>query len=449
MNVKRLLQYLCFTLIILLVFEGLLRKILPGLSMAIFLAKDVLLLLGIPLLIQLRSDTFTQWLSVLYCGLVALMIIPIGNTISYDPLLAVFGAKQYLLYPLLGLYVIAAFRSDPEAFDRFANFGALLIYPVVTIALIQRQLPEAHWLNLSVGGGSMSAFSSGGTLRVSSTFSFVAQFSWFTVAACFLLPAGVVNRATSRPWKWLFVPWVLFVFLFIGLFATGSRTAVIGCVSVFIVATSLIFVTGRSRSLTMLVSAGIFTLLALIIVNVLLPDVVRTYSKRFESRDISEQTVSVANRVSESLTSWQLQMGEYKPSLLGYGLGTMSNGVQNISPYAARVRNDVWGESDLRNIMLEGGYYLLVVWIGFRVAVIALCVWAFLQLGKARSIFPAAFALGHVIVIGLTATLGTQPPWALWWWLSVAWVITINRIESYERRERRRSAEEDVLMAEA
>jgi hypothetical protein len=65
-----------------------------------------------------------------------------------------------------------------------------MIIPTTLVAVLQNSLSSSHWINLSVGGESLEAFSAGGYLRVSSTFSFTAQYSWFLVAESFFLAAS-------------------------------------------------------------------------------------------------------------------------------------------------------------------------------------------------------------------------------------------------------------------
>lgn len=437
MKTQKLLQTLCLTLVLTLVMEGMLRKLFPALSVAIFLLKDIIIVMMLPLMARMRNDRWSSSLLFLLGTSIILFLPPFLNTFVRDPVLGFFGAKQYLLYPVFAVALIYAFRDAPDAFSRFILRCALLIYPVVILALLQRQLPASNILNMSVGQEDLSDFTSGGYLRVSGSFSFVAQFAWFLLAMVFILPTAIVWRPKEGLGKWLLLAIVPSSLLVAGLFATGSRTAVLGAIAIVMAATFFIICTGRTKSISWLISMMGAGVVVLLIVNITAPDVVGTYRERFVNTSTFGTLYGIYYRVHDSLTSWTLGFRYYEPTFLGYGLGVMSNGVQSISAYAAEIRNSgVWGETDLKNTVFEGGYYLVFVWISIRMVVVILCILAFFQTQRSRYIFPAAFALAHVCLIGLTATLGTQPPWAIWWWLSVGVVFVFNRLDLHYRKQK-------------
>ena len=100
---------LLYLLILSLVFEGILRKLAPTLlSQALFFAKDGICLLMVFLLIRdgltrAVMDIVGPWLL-----LVVFMIPVLLNTLMLDPLLVVFGGKQYLLFPIYRVRLIKA-----------------------------------------------------------------------------------------------------------------------------------------------------------------------------------------------------------------------------------------------------------------------------------------------------------------------------------------------------
>lgn len=118
--------------------------------------------------------------------------------------------------------------------------------------------------------------------------------------------------------------------------------------------------------------------------------------------------------------------------MFGFGIGVMSNGVQNFSGYAAAIRDRVWGETDLANTVLEGGLYFVFIWMGTRVAIVLLCLQVYLSIQHSKLIYIAAFAMGYILFNGLTQTLGIQPPLAIWWWLAIGLLIHIKRFEVFQ-----------------
>jgi hypothetical protein len=104
----------------------------------------------------------------------------------------------------------------------------------------------------------------------------------------------------------------------------------------------------------------------------------------------------------------------------------MSNGSDTFSPYAAGWRNRLWTETDFASTLFEGGYYLAVIWYGFRLYVIALTMGRFIKEISGEFSLPMAFTQAFVIVVGVTGTLGIQPPIAIWWWLGVGTILVFG-----------------------
>jgi len=432
LNIKRL----TYAIVTLLVFEGLVRKVLPSaVGLIVFFIKDILCVISLFLIYKSRANLKDNSL-VLYKVWKALPIIftPLFiNTLFKDTLLPFFGVKQYLLYVGVAILVPLAFPPNKyQEFKRFISFFLFLIIPTTLIAMLQNSLPPTHWLNLSVGGDTLEAFSAAGYLRVSSTFSFTGQYSWFLNIVCaFLayyicLPLNYKSKL-NRKLNYLFAV-LLSGLLIIGAFITGGRTAVIGCGACLFVGFLLASIKSPQKFVVQGVAVVIVLILSMAVLRTIKPEFFAAYDQRSSGTEERSHSEEVGERILGDFFGWTTWLFKEDVSqlLIGNGLGVMSNGADKLSNYASSVRAYLWTETDLATIVWEGGLYLLIVWYGFRVWVILLIlrIWKaikFKQLGIAMS-----FLFAYIIIIGLYGTISAQPPLAIWWWLSVGTVFTIN-----------------------
>ena len=415
---RRLQHWLLF-LVLVLTFEGVLRKKAPpGVKQVIFFMKDFVAIWLAVQVAQMRRPPAIQFLSTAYATVAVLMTPLIIATALHDPLLALFGAKQYLLFPIVGLAVFMAFENATrEEILRFFRWIALLVIPTSLIALLQSRLSPDHWLNLSVGGTNLETFSAGDKLRVSSTFPFVAQYGMFLNAQIFITAITLTHLQNLRR-VWRIACLSLLPLLVLGSYITGSRSAVVGNVTILLLACGLAMTKLQSRVALRMVMllAGLY--LAFIGMQHVFPSAFIAYRAREEGKLIGLSS-EVRERTMSSLIDWTPVAGA-PPSFLGYGLGVMSNGSDAFSHYAAGWRSGgAWTETDFASTLFEGGFYLMVVWYGFRCFVIYQTARRFLGGVQGDLTISAAFCVGYVITVGCTGTLGIQPPMAIWWWLGV------------------------------
>lgn len=426
-------RHILYSLVTLLVFEGLFRKLVPALNFPIFFAKDILCIWALYILAEVKYKNIVQ--INLLRGKVALAFLPILlYTATYDPILSIFGAKQYLLYIIVAVLVPVSFPIHRQAeFRKFFAYAALLIIPTSLVAIIENALPASHWLNLSVDGSSLEDFSAGGFLRVSSTFSFTGQYSFFLMAACafFAIRFFMPPAENSKKFKLLkkILPFILGILLVIGTFITGGRTAVLGCGASVVIGVALIIVKKPKFLLPSLVGlcllAGVF-----LVAKEIKPEFFAAYEQR--SDDNSGGSAAVADRVVFGFLGWTKWFNEQEfiETFLGNGLGVMSNGSQKISSYAEQRRLDFWTETDLATTAWEGGVYLIFVWYLFRLTIIFYCfkLWKSLVNDSYRS--AGAFIFAFILINGVMGTLSLQPPIAIWLWLMVGAMITIKSFDT-------------------
>ena len=419
------LRFLRWTLLLLvldLTFEGLVRKFdIKGMNVAIFLLKDIIVaILGVQVL-RLRRPPVLDFLWVAYMAEIVFFLPLIIQTAAHDPLLALFGAKEYLLYPIVAFAIFIAFERStlPEVIGFFRGL-ALLVIPTAALALVQIHLPPEHWLNLSVEGGSLEGFSAAGYLRVSSTFSFVAQYCAFLNAEVFIAMIAL-NTLKGVNWFLKLIYLSIVPLLVISSYITGSRSAVlVNCIIIAIAAgLSLLQFQARSAIRVIVIIGGL--LLALVVSRYAFPDAFTAYSARQEGQLLGA-TTEIQQRIYSDTFGWMSDI--FTTPILGSGLGIMSNGSEMISSYAGTTRAFSWTETDFATTLFEGGIYLVLIWYAFRYFVIYQTLRRFLQMTGDLSV-AGSFCLGFVITIGLTGTLGIQPPIAIWWWLSVGTALLL------------------------
>jgi len=412
------LRRMLLLLVVLLTFEGMLRKMnLFGTSVLIFFLKDaVVFLMGMQIMKAKRPPAI-DFIWGAYITTILFFVPVIILTGFHDPILALFGARGYLLYPVAGIALFTAYADATiDEVIRFYRILALLIIPTTYFAIYEIYLPSTHWLNESIGGGAEDAFSAGGRLRVSSTFSFVAQFCAFLNAQMFILMAALYRFNDMKFfWKWLYL--MLIPLLVISCYVTGSRSAVVGNTAIITIASifSLLKFEARNALRMVMLIGGI--LLIITIAQYYFPDFFAAYSAR-ESGKLVGVSNEIQTRVMNSLFSWVNTI--FSTPFFGYGIGIMSNGSDQISGYASSYRSQgIWTETDFSTTLFEGGIYLIFVWYSFRYYIIVQIIKRFLSGTRGELAASAAFSVAFVITTGINGTLGIQPPIAIWWWLAV------------------------------
>ena len=419
----RQLRWTLMGLVYLLVFEGLFRKLEPGIvGILIFLLKDVVIvLMGLQLAMRHRLPTAVNFLFLGYVVAAALFLPCVLSTAGHDPILAIFGTKEYLLYPIVALGTFVVFENatidDVVAFCRRV---ALLMIPTGLVAMLQTQLSPNHWLNMSVDGASLADFSSAGHLRVSSTFSFVSQFCSFLNMEMFMIFVAFHGWKNLKSKKWVYVLPV--VFLVVCSYLTGSRGAVVGNSAVIVIAVGLCIMRFEVGKIFHLLWIGAALVVVVVAFQYFFPSLMATYSVR-ENGQVLGVSPEIQGRVYGAFFGWMSDA--HSVPFFGHGLGIMSNGSDAISEYSRSFRAQEWTETDVATTYFEGGTYLIFVWYGFRFFIIYQTTRRFLMQVSRNLLLPAAFCQSYVILVGLTGTLGMQPPTAIWWWLSVGLSTTL------------------------
>jgi hypothetical protein len=426
-------RIILYALVITLVTEGLWRKFIPAGATVLFFLKDLLVaVLGFFVFRRgflLLSPELTKKYALLVAGFSMLILW----TAMKSPLLAIFGGKQYLLFPIVAFGTILAFEdADQRSFFNFFQFFGYLVLGTCMLALLQLKLPEDHILNSAIGGTSLGSFSAGGKLRVCSSFSFVSQFIMFQNAATALIGMMFFFRQRTNYSGAKFLLWAIIPALILATFATGSRGAVFGNALVIVVAGAILAFKGNSAIKGRFVFAVVSLVVFLMVTKIFFPDAFEAYKARSGGTEDQSHVEEVISRIWSMLTGWTGGLQGAPPKVFGYGLGVMSNGADQVSQYAASWRNEIWGESDLPNTLFEGGWYLILIWYSFRIWVLVFTLRIIFKIRDPLLVGAASFAGGHVLMQGSIATLGIHPPVAIWFWLTVGLVFALRDFEIRE-----------------
>lgn len=418
---------LIYALLVLLVFEGLLRKITPFLGNIIFFLKDLLCVIGLSYYINTRVSTTTKKTVNFFKGVIILIYPLLLYNLFIDPILIIWGGKLYLLYFIIAILMTVAFPPEySKGFVFFSNLLTVLFVISFLTGILQLNLPTTHWLNRSVGGDSLERFSAAGRLRISSTFSFTGQYSFFLVFACALLFCFFFlnKKYKKHTFFYLSVQLVIFLMLFIGSFSTGGRTAVLGIFAILIIGFICIGLNNSSFALKKIIVPLFIILLVFPLIQIWKPEYFAAYMERSSGTKNDE----VYARVLESF--YEIKNG----SVLGNGLGVMTNGSDKVSAYAAAVRSrGFWTETDFRTIIWEGGYYLVIVWYGFRLLVIFYSYRILRSIKDNYYYSSASFVFAYILLNGLTGTLTIQPPLAIYFWICFGALICVQKFDEYDQ----------------
>jgi hypothetical protein len=359
----RLLLWLYFWLLIV---EGALRKwVLPGLSNPLLVIRDPVALLalwvGAPLLLQMRFQSWLQWLFGIAVAALFLAML-VGHR---DLFTALFGTRILLIHlPLIFLYA-AAF--DREGVLRFAKVVLLISIPMTFLIVAQSNLPDSHILNVAPGGEDTASFTGAlGRSRPPGTFSFInGLVSFYTLSAAALF-AHLYGLGQNRARLLLLM--AAGIGLVVALPVSISRSLLFGYALVVLAVVGAL-VLSRARLLPLISS-----LLAILLV-------VMIASSLPAFRDTSEAFVARWDMATENeggeegvLGVFQLRvLGGYRSAfekrdavpILGYGIGMGTNvGAQRLTGE----RTFLIAEGSWQAILGELGLPLGFVFIAWRIA---------------------------------------------------------------------------------
>ncbi|MBC8117291.1 MAG: hypothetical protein H7062_23085 [Candidatus Saccharimonas sp.] len=210
----------------LLIFEGALRKwVMPGMSSPLLVIRDPVVLLIYLLAIPGGMFPRNNFMTTMF-GLAAMAMFFGFLADQFDPAVYLFGLRTNFLHlPLI--FVMARVMTYAHVV-RLGWWILLLSIPMTYLVVLQFQAGAGDVLNIGAGGTGMQMETSGGKLRASGTFSFVAG-----VVCFYAIVAGFLLNSLMRPGtypRWLQL--IALVSLVAAVATSGSRAALAGVIMV-------------------------------------------------------------------------------------------------------------------------------------------------------------------------------------------------------------------------
>lgn len=335
--------------LILLIFEGVLRKwVVPSLSAPLLIIRD-------PLVMAIYLTAFISRRLVirgaLLCvGGLALLSVIFAMVAGCDPVVMVYGLRiNYLHVPLIFLMADLLTRDDVA---RLGRAILLLTLPIGLLMVMQYFSAEGSWLNIGAGGEAGQLRGALGRVRPSGPFTFTTgPAAWFPIATAFVMH-GWISRGNYP--RWLLIATTCMIVLIIPI--SISRTLMFSVL--IVVAFGLLAV---ARSPNRLISILFPILMVFLVSNFMSDSVTESFASRWDE--------STSAGIEESII--KRQFGTYLAAVdlipiappFGFGIGAGSN-------VGARVTTGQVGfflaEAEWGKIILELGPMLGWAFILFR-----------------------------------------------------------------------------------
>lgn len=192
-QVDRHLRYLVYLYIALVVLEGALRKwILPGLSDALLLIRDPLVLAAYALAFVHRRFPMNAY--VISGALLMLLYAVVTTFFGHgNVFVTLFGVRtNFMHFPFAFIMGNVLNRDRVIEVGRWWLWGSLIM---TVIIVLQFGSPQSAWINRSVGGGEGAGFDGAmGRFRPPGTFSFIVGTVLFYTTATVFLVAGLTQH---------------------------------------------------------------------------------------------------------------------------------------------------------------------------------------------------------------------------------------------------------------
>jgi hypothetical protein len=227
-------RYALFGVFMLMIFEGVLRKLIPSAQVEIYLLKDAILLavyFGFLLeqrktKIDVRSVARIKLLLVL--GLI-FGCLEIFNPNSPSVLVGIVGVKNYFLYAPIAFILPFAFNSQAQL-AKLLKYYIAIAMPVAVLGFIQVAGGAGSALNFYVNSpedptlAALARFGNEDLVRTSGTFSYIAGYTIYLTFITFL--ATAYNLAEGWRLKTALIPLIALPLVVAAMFTTGSRAPV-------------------------------------------------------------------------------------------------------------------------------------------------------------------------------------------------------------------------------
>jgi hypothetical protein len=436
-----------FSVFVLLVFEGALRKwVFPSAQAQIYFLKDGILLatyLGF-LLYCPRSKIAPGGVTAISVVLVLSFLfgcIEVFNPNSPSVLVGVMGLKAYFLYAPIAFILPYVFDSQKQ-FLRLIRCYIAMAIPVAILGFVQVAAGPESSINAYVSHSEdaviLAVFGSERDLvRTSGTFSYIAGYAVFLTFIAFLSLG--YNLAQGWRLKNNITPLLALILVVGAMFTTGSR----GPVYTLIVAVPIILwlgVAGRVVSVQTLTRLSILAPVIALLASNISPDAFEAFAERAAEGGADD----TLDRILSPIVSTIEALSE--APAFGIGIGTTH-------PSALSITGDDWPwwlqglftEDEMARVSVELGFVGLFLIYLLRFLIVALAVRAAISFkDPVYRAFGVVFAvhLGMAIMVGsimLNATAG------IYYWGGFGLVLAMRRLEQSALSENRQYASAEAV----
>lgn len=279
--------------------------------------------------------------------------------LAANPLGATLGHGILGIMVHLGFWLpMFIYLKDREEYpiEKLIPFFIVICLAQVVLGSIQSQLPGDAFINryaAAQGEGLPDAYV-GDAVRVTGTFSYISGYGsfmlFYTLVACALI-------------KIRYQPFILVPFLALGYYGcliSGSR----GTTYSYLIIIGLFVLTSVNlKANAKLIGGTLLVVLVLGILNFVLEDPLHVYQKFEESSGNFSERVNGTNENSESrvlAAIIEVKDLHYAHDLFGAGLGSTYQGANAL--FGNNPNLDGQGyESEPKRVILEGGYFLLIL----------------------------------------------------------------------------------------
>jgi hypothetical protein len=388
----RALKGLIWLYLIILIFEGALRKwVLPSLANPLLIVRDPLVMLIY--VVALSNKRFPVNGFVLADVFLAMAAFIGGLLSPYSNILvALIGLRCYFLHlPLI--FVMERTLNRDDVF-RLGKFLLWVSVPITVLVVAQFYAPQSNWVNLDVGGGITTGMpGADNRFRPSGTFSFTTGVGEFYP----LVLAILLGFLLSQRRLWLILSVAAGLSVVIAVPFSINRTNAMTC--------AFILVTG-GVSLFFLVKPPVLVARSILVVGAIalilsqlsfFQEGVSTFSDRWTSSTGTSKEGfrdAIVYRALDDVTP-PLDYIFDSDSLTGFGVGF---GTSMASGLLTGQRSFSLGESEWPRLLLEMGPVLGVVFIGLRIALCGRLIMACLGALRRNNVVPILLGVEAVLL---------------------------------------------------
>jgi hypothetical protein len=234
----------------------------------------------------------------------------------------------------------------------------------IVLGFVQYQLPADHILNkyaaINQLGENQTVALVGSSVRITGTFSYISGYTAFLIFVIFFIWTLIRANYNKR-----IISFLLSGTLFATLM-TGSRSSVFFILIIlFLIFYSEFTIETINSFLKSLIFPFLFLIMFLLAKgSVGIENIVGNAFSNFEERRISNaQTGEQSRRITWDLNELFFE-SRFKYPLFGVGLGSTYQGATSVFGTSDYVKEYGYYENELPRIVLEGGFFLLIIRIG-------------------------------------------------------------------------------------